>query len=203
MPIPVFFIIFVIFVLWLQYEIRKSKRLSRKNHDTFWNKENESNLVRRGDISSLDYITIPLNNLPMSDREDATINSYRDTILKLSNQKILNLTGLTNVDLKLKYGVANLNTLSEYDNNYTTLVSMLHKWGERLYTHGFVSDAASVLEFAVACFTDASNTYKLLTKIYKEQKASDKFSVLIELIPNTKVLHKDKLINELNAIWNA
>jgi len=200
MKIPILFGIIIIFVVWLQYEIRKSKKLSTKGQEDYWKTESQSNLVKRTDISSLEYISIPLDRLPMSDCEDQTINSYRDTILKLSEKKILNLTGLTNTELKLQYGTANLNLLSEYDNNYTTLVSILQKWGERLSIHNHISDAISVLEFAVSCFSDVSKSYKLLASIYIEQKTPEKIDDLINILPNIKMLRKDTLIEELNKM---
>lgn len=198
MKIPILLGIAIIFAVWLQYEIHKTKKLANKGHDEFWKTENEANLARRSDISNLDYITIPLEKLPMSDYEDATINSYRDIILTLSEKKILNLTGLTNTEVKLKYGAPNFSLLSEYDNNYTTLVSMLHKWGERLYSHGFVTDAVSVLEFAVTCHSDVSKSYKLLANIYKDQKSPDKIDDLIHSLSSVKLLRKDVLIEELD-----
>ena len=35
-------------------------------------------------------------------------------------------------DLKLEYGTANINDLSQYDQNYTLLVRTLQKWAEAL-----------------------------------------------------------------------
>lgn len=202
MPIPTLFGILIIFILWLHYEIRKSKRLSTKRLENFWQAENASNFVRRVDITNLNYLTIPLDRLPLMDREDPSINSYRDTIVNLSGKKILNLTGITNTELKLKYGASNITPLSEADNNYTLLVSFLHKWGERLYSFGYVSDAVTVLEFASSIYTDVSKTYKLLAKIYIEQNTPEKLVGLIEIIPNTKMLKKDVLIQELNTMKN-
>lgn len=200
MPIPVLFTIFIIFILWLQFETRKISKKSKENNEVFWQKETSSNLVRRKDISGLDYITILLDQLPMEDHEDQTINSYRDTILKLSDKKILNLTGSTNTELKYQYGTANINLLSEYDNNYTVLVSILHKWAERLYAQGFTNDSIAILQFAVACHTDVTKSYKLLAEIYKAMNTPEKINELINIIPLSKMLHKDRLITELKKI---
>jgi len=197
MQIPILFGIIIIIIIWLQYEIKKSKNHSTKSHEDFWKLENQSNLTKRIDISNLEYITILLERLPMTDHEDSTINSYRDIILKLSDKKILNLTGQTNTELKLKYGTANINLLSEYDNNYTSLVSILQKWGERLYLQGSVTDAVTVLEFAVSCNSDVSKSYKLLATIYMEQKTPEKIDELIHTLSNIKMLRKDIIIEEL------
>jgi len=197
MPIPVLTALLLILMVWLQYEIRKNNKHSKKDNEEFWLHEKNSNLARRKDISQLNYITIDLNLLPMTDHLDASINSYRDTIRDLSDKKILNLTGLTNTELKYEYGVANINHLSEYDNNYTVLVRILQKWADCLYSQGYVADARSVLEFAVSCGTDVTKSYKLLADIYREQNTPDKIDHLIEIIQETKISAKDNLINEI------
>lgn len=203
MELIVNFAVLIIFALWLQYKMRKAARLSEKSSKQFWEKERQANLSRKADISGLDYITIPVESLPVSDTDDATVNSYRDTVLSLSGKKIVDLTGFTNTELKLKYGPANLPLLSEYDNNYIILVSILQKWGARLLDKGYIAEAAAVLEFAVKCKTDVKNTYRLLARIYKEQHAPDKIDALIDAIPQTKITDKPALIHELSSIRDS
>ncbi len=193
----------LLFAIWIQFQIKRSNKISKQSMEKFWQRENKANQTRKVDISTLDYIKVSLDRLPMDDHEDPTINSYRDIILDLSDRKILNLTGMTNTELKFKYGAANINLLSEYDNNYTKLVSMLHKWGERLYALGDLDKAILVLEYAISCDTDVSKTYKLLATIYKEQNTPEKINALIELIPKIKALRKDALINELKRIKDS
>jgi hypothetical protein len=136
----------------------------------------------------------------MEDHEDDTINSYRDTMKGLSGKKMINLAGLTNTELKYRYGAANLNILSEYDNNYTIMVSILQKWAERLYLEGFLTEAQSVLEYSISCLTDVTKSYRLLAEIYHKQKQPDKINDLINMIPKTKLPEKEKLIQELTEL---
>ncbi len=200
MGIPIASILVLIFVLWLHYEIRKDKKSSQKSLDLFWQKENDSNLTRRKDISELDYLSVTLDHLPMQDHEDDTINSYRDTIRKLSEQKMINLSGKTNTELKLEYGAANFNLLSSYDNNYTAFVSMLQKWAGRLMDRGYTLDAQAVLEFSIfSSHTDVTTAYRMLTEIYHKLNCFEKIDALIETIYNTKIKDKDQLIKELKA----
>ncbi len=202
MNIPVLTILILIFVLWLQYEIRKSSKKAESGKDDFWDKEKESNLTRRKDITGLNYLTISVSSLPMGDHEDDTLNSYRDTLRKMEGMKALNLSGKTNTDLKLEYGAANLKQLMEYDNNFIKFVSMLHKWADRLYTNGYLEEAKAVLEYGVACLTDVSNSYRLLAEIYRSCNSPGQIDYLIETIANTKITEQDKLINDLTAIKN-
>ena len=202
MVVPVIFSCLIIFIIWLQYEKRKADKSSKKLSDDFWQTEYEANSIRRADITALDYITIPIDQLPMEDQDDLATNSYRDAILMLSKKQIINLTGLTNTDLKLKYGTANINKLMECDSNYTILVRTLQKWGDRLFSQGHLNEATTVLEFAVVCLTEVSDTYKLLATLYKEQMFPNKIDHLIEVLPNTNIRSKDTLIHFLSEIKN-
>jgi len=202
MRLLIIFGIVIIFVLWLNYEIRKNNRLSKIKSEEFWAKEAQANMTRKTDISNLDYIKIPIDKLPLDDNPDDTINSYRDTILSQSDKKILNLSSFSNTDLKLKYGAGNLAQLSEYDNNFTVLVSTLQKWGERLYNQGYIKEALSVLEVAVECKTDVSKSYELLAKIYAEQGAPDKIDSLVEALSHVNIWNKENLLIKLQNIKN-
>lgn len=189
--------ILIIFVLWLNYEIRKTNRLSRKSTEEFWEKEAKANMTRKTDISDLEFIKIPYDKLPLDDTPDETINYYRDTILSQSNKKILNLSGFSNTELKLKYGTANLTLLSEYDSNFTVLVSILHKWGERLYKQGYCKEAMAVFEAAVECRTDVSKTYELLADIYLAQGTPAKIDLLLDALSHINIWNKEKLVSSL------
>lgn len=199
MKIPVLSSIILIFILWLHYEVKRNKNMSKENTDMFWQREKDANLTRRIDISNLNYITLPLERLPMSDKGDDVLNSCRDTIAKLSDRKILNLSGLSNSDLKFKYGAANFNKLSDCDNNFNLMTNTLQKWGECLYSKGFRPEAVSVLEFAAECRTEISKTYLLLSKIYKEQNTPEKIGSLLNILsdPTINIFHRDALVNEL------
>lgn len=188
----------IIFVLWLNYQIIKNNRLSKKGLDEFWKKESQANLTRKSDITKLDYINVPYERLPMEDNPDPTINSLRNTILSQSEKKILNLSSFSNTELKLKYGTSNTKQLFEYDNNFIVLVANLHKWGERLYLQGNTTDAITVLEVAVNCKSDVHKTYELLAKIYIEQKTPYKINNLINSISNSDIRDKEKLITKLH-----
>ncbi len=197
MKIPVLLILVVVTISLIQYATRKSNQAMENSKDIFWNKEKKANITRKTDISQLNYIIIPVEKLPMEDREIPQIDEWRDTIKDLSTKKILNLTGITNTELKLNYGVGNLNALSEYDNNYTILARSLQKWANSLYDNGFIHDAVQVLEFAISSSTDITKSYHLLGKIYVEQGASHKIENLISKLANIDTSNKDQIMHEL------
>lgn len=193
-------ILILIFAAWLNIQLRKSKRMLKKSDDEFWARERRANLSRKKDISSLNYFSIDIGKLPLETKEDDTLNSYRDTIIKLSDKKMLNLSGITNTELKEAYGVANLNKLIEYENNYIVLVSMLYKWAQRLYDASYITEAQTVLEYALSIKSDAAGAYKLLAKIYMQQNMPEKIEELIRQLSDINIHDKDKLIRSINEI---
>ena len=161
------------------YECKKHSRKSDSAKASFWAREARANTVRRKDISNLNYINIPDSVIP-SDISDDEINEYRTTLLNLQARKILNLSGLTNTDLKEKYGVANLSALSEYDENYITLVNIITRCGARLIEIGNCSLAAVILEYGISIGTDVSRNYYMLAELYRKDNNITGINSLIE-----------------------
>lgn len=180
MKIP-FLASFIIFIIWLTYEISKNRKRSETADTSFWAKEAEANRTRRKSLDNLDYIKIPFDSLPMLTlAEDEKITDYHDTLFALADSPIVNFSGISNTDLKLAYGAPNITLLMQYDERYTNLVSTLQRWAFHLYEAGYTQDAKTVLEFAVFTGTDVSGTYRLLASIYMEEGQPDKISELIQ-----------------------
>ena len=112
--------------------------------------------------------------------------------LYVVDEKIVNFTGITNTDLKMEYGAPNITVLTQYDQNYTSLVIALQNWGEALYNSGYYEDAAKVLEFSVKTRTDISSTYRLLVDMYKTKlglNESEMRKKLEGMLPIAKALN--------------
>ena len=139
----------------------------------------------------------------MDDNPDQTINSYRDTILSHSGEKILNLSGFSNTELKLKYGASNIQSLSDYDNNHTLIIAILHKWADRLYSQNYYKEAMAVLEVALDCDTDVHKSFELLAIIYNLQGYSGKISILLDRISSSNIRDKDNLLVKIQEQLKA
>ena len=82
--------------------------------------------------------------------DDEELTDYENDLKTLASRKILNLSHQSNTDLKLAYGPANLPALSEYDQNYTTLLRNLVAYADCLIKNGFKAEAVPVLEFGIS-----------------------------------------------------
>ncbi|WP_160558929.1 hypothetical protein [Parablautia muri] len=177
-----FFASFIVFCLWLLYEIKKSRNAQEKSNEMFWQREAEANSTRRKPLDNLDYIQIPFESLPMELlKDDPAIAEYHDALHQLSKSPIVNFTGISNTDLKLMYGAPNITLLSRYDQSYTFLVRTLQNWAQALFEKGYIDEASQVLEFAVETHTDITATYKLLSTIYRQKGQPEKIASLIPI----------------------
>ena len=197
-----FFASFIIFIIWLAYEMRKADKIHKKRTLSFWERESESNNTRRKSLDLLDYVKIPLERLPVHILEnDVTVISCLDTLRRLQNTKIVNLTGYSNTDLKMQYGVANLNDLTEYDQNFTELVTTLQTCAKVLYDADYITETATILEYAVNIHSDVSASYLLLAKIYDKTGQTDKITSLIEAASGLNSLSKNIIVRTLQESY--
>ena len=159
--------------------MRKAGKNGGRGQDDFWERERAANSTRRKPLDDLDYIKIPLTDFPMALLSDIPkAEDYKQIIRSLSELPIVNFTGISNTELKLRYGAPNIDLLTSYDQNYTLLVRTLQQWAQLLYDSGYVEEARRMLEFAVSTGTDVSGTYRLLCQIYREQNTPEKIGNL-------------------------
>ena len=193
-----FFASFIVFCIWLGYEIHKHRSMEAKAYEDFWAKENAANNTRKKPLDDLEYITIPIESFPFSlFCEQEQVAEYQQTIKDLSVVPIVNLTGISNTDLKLQYGAPNIDLLSLYDQRYTTLVRTLQNWAAFLYQENHPLEAKVLLEFAVHTRTDIYASYELLIKIYEEDGENFRIPELLPYAEKVNSMSQKRIISLL------
>jgi len=129
---------------------------------------------------------------------ESKILECQNTILSLKGKKIANLNGITNTDLKLEYGVANLTALSEYDDNYVVMSKALSEWADLLITLGKKASAIPILEFAVETGSDIKSVYVNLADIYAENGDFQKIEDLVAKVEKLDSIMKNPILKELH-----
>lgn len=193
------FTVFVIFALFTFVFMNRTSNNFSKEKEAFLEKEREANSVRKMPITDLDYISVDLSKLPNIETEDEYINERLHTLQVLSEEdtKIVNLSQYTNTELKMKYGVANLTLLTEYDQNFTNLCRCLYELGKRFYELGNLEAAKSYLEYGIACGTDLKLHYTLLADIYEQNIQYKDIVALIKKAETINSALKSSLIRDL------
>ncbi len=192
----------IAFIIFLSVRIKRQSKLQQNNEKSFWERERQANSVRRKSLDNLDYISIPLESFPTHIlQEDVEVMDCIGIIEHLTSQKIVNLTGYSNTDLKLEYGTANITVLTEYDQNYTLLVRTLQKWADILIAAGYVNEAAVLMEFAITTRTDISRTYYQLADYYVSRRESDRIQWLKDTANGLHSSNRNIIINRLKETY--
>ena len=178
--------IVLVFMIYLRIGIKWSDKVFKKTQDGFRKREEDANFTRRKSLEDLDYVTIP---------EDVAglINRFNNDDLKAllkEDTKIVNLNGISNTDLKLKYGAPNINILSEYDKNFETLVKGLQEMVSEEAGDTFNTDEKTAI----------SASYETLAGIYKDTGRDAKIHSLIKKAESIKNIRGPRIIEKLNAI---
>lgn len=204
--VPVFPLFLIILCLLIIHRIRlhQLNKREREHKDDFWERENKANAVRAVDLSTIDYITIPLETLPLhvtiTDQTpggDEEAEECARIIEAISEKKVKNLMGQTNTDLKLQYGPANLEFLSQCDDNFTVLITTLDRLAKRLYDLNLTYEAMVALQYAVSIGSDIRQTYQLLGDIYISKDYRESYEDLKQSAASLPSLNRDTILKNL------
>lgn len=210
MKLP-FFASFIVFCVWLSLQLKKGYKRQAAQEKSFWDREAAANSTRRKSLDGLEYIHIPESILSMDallplSPEEKTESSFlykgreaMETLHNLSGAKIVNLTGFTNTELKLKYGAPNILLLTEYDQNYTLLARTLQTLAETLYRLEKYEEAMQVLLFAISTKTDVSQSYYLLADLYIRQQTPEKKEELLHQAEQIPTMMKKPIVRTLQG----
>lgn len=197
---------FIIILIVIQLYLKKSTRSGSERSKKYWEREQKANSTRKQDISTLNYIkwddSLPAidNSLTLADilnNSPEALKAYNN-IQTLKTEPMLNLSEYSNTDLKLKYGVANLDTLTQYEDNYTSFIKSLSELGHILIEHKDISDATAFLEYAVMIGSDIRLTYTDLYSLYSEAENASKIRQLRQYASIIKSVNKDLIVSAIN-----
>ena len=204
-----FFASFIILCLVVRHAINRNNKLHLNSESAFWARENSANEVRKQSLEDLNYISFsfaPLSPDQLLDNaslavlmENPRISEITERLIALENSKIVNLNYITNTEVKSTYGVANLALLTEYDQNYTDLITLLQEYASILAENGFIVAAQTVLETAIFIGTDISSSYSLAASIYREQGLTGKISELITQAEKLNSPRKNTIVRILHT----
>lgn len=182
MRFPIFLIALVIFTAVLAVKRQRQTRAQHEVDEAFVERERKANATRRQDISRLDYLLFSTKALPIGRIDDARIASYEAVLTGLSDKRIIDLSSYSNTDLKLMYGPANLNELTEYDENYHTLAVTLFNYANRARELNYPETAIQILEYAMSLSIDSSQIYLLLAELYLETNTPEKTDAIRDAV---------------------
>lgn len=139
-----------------------SRRHSKKQEEVkqrFLEKEEAANAVRKKDIDPELYFTPNLSALPPIPQGDPhqVERSAKRTMIRFPRP-------LTNLELKMQYGMAQMDIIAQYEENFIEHLKSLTKWGSEIAEKS-PHDAATILQTVVEMGGEFRDAYKNLADI--------------------------------------
>ncbi len=178
--------------------IRRSNARSKKANDEFWERERSSYKAPSRSTSDLEYISFP-DDLPLNiSTDNPQIKEYQETLVNLTKESVLDLSGISNTDIRFAYGNKNMEDLSRADARYMTLCRSLNSLSKAYMELGHKEEAVTLLNFAVDCGSTMKESWQILGQHHMENGDKKSLEALIEKageIPDDKISKKDILQN--------
>ena len=195
-----FLTFFIIFVITLAIRFAYLNKKTDATWQEFWDKEEQAKHVPDKDLSELDYIVVPMEEFPIGRYDNDEILSIEESLFCLSKKRIINITGMTNTEVKLKYGTNNLEILSEMEENYNELTVLLVDYAKCLMELKDYDAAAGVLEYGIEIGTDVSTDYELLGDCYKALDRKDDIENLKQTVLSRHLLLESSILFYLDDL---
>ena len=171
---------------------------------SFLEKERTANNTLKQPLDDLPFIRVPLESIPAPENAvNEKCAALLEQIKMLSEKKIVNLTGITNTDLKLTYGAANLPILTEYDQNFTSLCKAIYDLGCEYKNADMPDEAVATFNAGISVGTDLSGNYTTLAEMYAEKGLYVEIQRLINCADNIRSLTKNLTISKLQDILDS
>lgn len=110
---------------------------------------------------------------------------------------MINLAAYSNTDLKEQYGVANLEELSNCDQNFLFFIRALANWGTYLYEKEYAR-SRQIMEYSHTIGSDISSVYTVLGNIYAMEGDIAKVDELIAEVEQSDFSLKASIIKIKN-----
>lgn len=203
MKIPGFFVLFIIFILVLRHNMKKTQKQSEKRLESYYEREQKANSVRKKSLDSVVLYSIDLEKLPFGKKASPELVHIEEEIKRLSTLPMASFKGCDNTQLKLDYGTANLSTLIQYETTYNLMLDKLTEYSKTLLEMDANEEAMMVLEVAVDLESDKSHTYIELSNLYHRYNPNA-LSALKELAEDRHIHRKDQVLThiKMNATWH-
>jgi len=165
-------------VYLLCFKTRKRNLRQEDLYREFLDAEHHANFSRKKDPDPEEYLKIDPHTLPIRNYPDeptyARVVARQNNILNVASlPMIYNIRGMSNRELKLKYGAANLDRMVTYEENYDRFIHHLLEWATALTALGNTADACTVLKAAIEYHCDRSQAYTMLAGLISDRGELD------------------------------
>lgn len=198
--IAIYLVCFLIFIGWLLYEQRKSRKVAEQESKDFWAREQEANQTRKKDISNLPLLHVSEEEIPVADTDNNSVLYYVGQVKEIIKNPMMDFSDYTNTDLKLAYGVGNFKTISEYDETFHEFLIALGSLARSYEKADLLDYAIRTYLLAIRYGTRQVADYEALARIYLRKDQPEKIQELLDMIKSSDFPHKDNLETALRNV---
>jgi len=155
------------------HRTRQDKLLRR-----FLDEEAAANSVRKKEIPQELFYTPDLSIFPPVGEDDPFQVTRCAKRVMLRFEKFM-----SNLELKKLYGVAQMDLIAQYEENFNAYLKALTKWAEALAQEGS-PDAIKILEYVISRGGEYRDTYRTAADIYAKNGEQEKLDELITQAEN-------------------
>ncbi len=193
--IPIIFIWLLIVILLFRYNINKKDKELNTKRKNFLEKIDKSTSSRKKKIEDENFLSLSLttdyiNSLDISE-------GYKKRLLSQREKPMASFSGISNTDLMISYGAASLSDIKNYEDNLAVMQKMLYTCASELYDKGDINHSIKLLEESIKLKDSRSSSYILLGKCYDKNGNKDKKKELLQMINNSDLTLKNKILEEL------
>ncbi|MCT4612057.1 MAG: hypothetical protein N4A47_01650 [Clostridia bacterium] len=200
------FFVFFFFMLGFVIYIYASKKDANHEFKDILKKEEELNKIIKDDVN-INYIRPSISNFPLmqefevkTDRESIAFKKQESVEDLINLPMVSSIKGLSNEEIKIKFGSNNFDKITAYEQNYYTFLHALNDWALLLKKADHFQEAIIILEEALILKSDIIKTYILLSDLYKETGQQEALEGLKEYLTTNNVIDNNKIKEYINNL---
>lgn len=192
---------------WIHIFSKSARKKMDVKFNTYLKREMQANVARKKEIDPAFFFVPDTSSLPFRDHaeNERPLTRRQNAVKKKSQQKMLRFDKkYSNTELKLRYGIANLESIILYEANGNAYIYALVEWGQALLDSPYHDDAEVVLQESIRLGSNYSKSYLLLISFYKQKNDRKKIMALRDIV-NKQFVFGDSITKSkiLNAIDDA
>nr|WP_302598441.1 hypothetical protein [uncultured Cellulosilyticum sp.] len=160
------FLFFVggLFIIGISTKHMILKKGTNKESEQYWAREHAATFARKSEIPAAFFMAIDFSVYPVVDDEGCT--QLYNKIMLFKERPLVNLKGMSNVELKERFGTMQLEKLSYYEQNLMEYMTTSCAYGKLLFEKGYLPESQKVLEYIISLGCDLSQCYLTLADVY-------------------------------------
>lgn len=166
--------------------IKQDTKNTKNKFENYIALNRKADFSRTKPIENSRFIDININNFPIME-EKQNFTDAEKKAFKLQNDflvcasKKMGHFKENNLELKQMYGIANLESIIQYEDNFSSFMSVSFNWAKALSDADMKNEAIQVLEEILKLGLDTSKPIILLADLYKEKNIINKLEQLYNM----------------------